>query len=659
MRRFVALVIGLLGLVLLGHTAGKPLVDAAEPDSTPTALPAEGNIELFLPYVVQNQLISEDPDEGGFLVFGAGFILESQWENDYTKLSYVWDMPHLRGERYSVYGTDPIPGVVGADTYVWALKELLKRMDMGIHLLDNHAGSPYFQFYNVATNDPKNTGANDSEFPPAFNLITYATRPYADGVNGHFFPEENGRLNPQRTWYAWHVNCDSSVQIRRPGPDRWMPHYDSNCAVIYEERVTSAGELQLRYAPGASVYTLSAHSPTNINVYRDDILIFTVERSLRETLYGSSGEFLEARVVFTILDYAANLRITETMITYDDVNGTLADRTYEEIPLDGSAPTATATPISTATATATSTPTPIPTGVLSFAASITYGDDDVEQQPNGNMFMNSTDLELLRDVNTQLVGLRFNNVDIPPGAEILSAQLAFTVDETRNSDPSLITVRGEMATSSAPFSTQPFDVANRPLTAAAVDWSPPRWTAAGVSGIDQQTPNLAAILQEVVDQGGWQPGNSLALILSGTGRRVAESFEGGGEANAPRLIVQYRVPVLVPTATPTPTETPQPTETATSTPTETPQPTETATSTPTETSLPTETATSTPTETPLPTETATSTPTETSLPTETATSTPTETPQPTETATSTPTETSLPTETATSTPTETPQPTET
>ena len=416
MRRFIAVAIGILGLMLLiGHNIDRSLVGAAEPDATSTVLPAAGNIELFLPYVVQNQLIQEDPDEGGFLVFGAGFILESQWENDYTKLSYVWDMPHLRGQLYSVYGTDPIPGVVGADTYIWTLKELLKRMDMGAYLSDNHAGSPYFQFYNVATNDPKNAGTKDSEFPPAFNLITYATRPYADGVNGHFFPQENGRLNPQRTWYAWHVNCDSTVQIRNPGPDRWMPHYDSNCAVIYEERVTSTGELQLRYAPGASIYTLSANNPSNIDVYRDDILIFNVDRSQRETLYSSTGEFLEANVVFTILDYAANLRITETMVTYDDVNGTLADRTYAESPLDGTAPTATPTPTTTATpvadattatATATATSTPIPAGLLSFAASITNGDDDVEQQPNGNIFINSTDLELLQDANTQLVGLQ-------------------------------------------------------------------------------------------------------------------------------------------------------------------------------------------------------------------------------------------------------------
>ena len=46
-------------------------------------------------------------------------------------------------------------------------------------------------------------------------------------------------------------------------------------------------------------------------------------------------------------------------------------------------------------------------------------------------------------------------------------------------------------------------------------------------------------MQEIVDQGGWTAGNSAVIVISGTGRRVAESFEGDPEG-APLLHVEYR-----------------------------------------------------------------------------------------------------------------------
>jgi hypothetical protein len=48
----------------------------------------------------------------------------------------------------------------------------------------------------------------------------------------------------------------------------------------------------------------------------------------------------------------------------------------------------------------------------------------------------------------------------------------------------------------------------------------------GARGVDQRTPNLAPVLQQVVDRPGWLPGAALALIVSGSGSRVAEAFDG-------------------------------------------------------------------------------------------------------------------------------------
>jgi hypothetical protein len=56
--------------------------------------------------------------------------------------------------------------------------------------------------------------------------------------------------------------------------------------------------------------------------------------------------------------------------------------------------------------------------------------------------------------------------------------------------------------------------------------------------VDQRTPDLAEVIQEVVDQPGWSPGNALVLLVSGSGKRVAEAFDGVASA-APELVLVY------------------------------------------------------------------------------------------------------------------------
>ena len=52
------------------------------------------------------------------------------------------------------------------------------------------------------------------------------------------------------------------------------------------------------------------------------------------------------------------------------------------------------------------------------------------------------------------------------------------------------------------------------------------------------TSDLSSIVQEIVDRPGWVPGNSMALIIEGSGQRVTKSFEGQS-GSAPLLHVQY------------------------------------------------------------------------------------------------------------------------
>jgi hypothetical protein len=163
--------------------------------------------------------------------------------------------------------------------------------------------------------------------------------------------------------------------------------------------------------------------------------------------------------------------------------------------------------------------------------------DDAEESSSGSVGLTSSDLELIQESSNQTVGMRFNGVAIPPGATIVLATIQFMVDET-NSGATSLTIQAEAADNASTFTSSSGNVSSRVRTAASVGWSPPPWNTVGAEGPDQQTPNLAAVIQEVIDRQGWVSGNSLVLIITGTGKRVADSFNGN-QAGAPLLHLEF------------------------------------------------------------------------------------------------------------------------
>jgi uncharacterized protein YjiK len=285
-------------------------------------------------------------------------------------------------------------------------------------------------------------------------------------------------------------------------------------------------------------------------------------------------------------------------------------------------------------------------GSTTIEVRVAASSDDAEESATGSVSLTSSDLELVFDGSNQTVGMRFNGVAIPRGAPILNAYVQFKADEVQSEATSL-TIQGQAVDNAPTFVASSQNVSSRPRTVASAGWSPAAWTTANEVGPNQQTPNLAAVIQEIVNRPGWAGGNSLVIIITGTGHRTARAYDGepGG---APLLHVEYG-----PTASNTPTATATPTSTPTPTLTPTPTPTATATATSTSTS----TATNTPTATLTRTATATATPTATATATSTSTSTATNTPTTTLTSTATATATITPTLTATATATSTPTPT--
>ena len=164
--------------------------------------------------------------------------------------------------------------------------------------------------------------------------------------------------------------------------------------------------------------------------------------------------------------------------------------------------------------------------------------DDVEEFANGDMYRTSVDLELVFDGGgNQTVGLRFAGIAIPRGATITNAYVQFQTDEA-STDATALTIAGETTDHATSFGSTARNVSSRPRTAAAVAWVPPGWATVGEAGPAQRTPNLATVLQEIVNRPGWASGNALALIITGTGERVAAAYNGVPSA-APLLHVEF------------------------------------------------------------------------------------------------------------------------
>ncbi|GEM_PF-2545360 len=177
-------------------------------------------------------------------------------------------------------------------------------------------------------------------------------------------------------------------------------------------------------------------------------------------------------------------------------------------------------------------------GIRTIINSISSGDDDVEERTsNGSINASSSDLELVMDGSNQTVGLRFRNLSVPNNAVITNAYIQFTTDEVGSEATDLV-IHAENHDSSHAFMTTAFNVSRRNMTMDSVKWQPPSWTTVNAAGADQQTPNLSALVQAVVSRAGWTNGNPMSFIITGTGKRTVDSYNGGS-TKAPKLYITY------------------------------------------------------------------------------------------------------------------------
>jgi hypothetical protein len=133
-----------------------------------------------------------------------------------------------------------------------------------------------------------------------------------------------------------------------------------------------------------------------------------------------------------------------------------------------------------------------------------------------------------------IAGLRFRGDRDPAGRRDRRPPRAGVRQE--GPKPAALMIQGEASADAAPLGGAG-DLAARAKTAAFASWNVALWPAAGHS---DQTPELAPVLQEIVDEPGWDEGNAVTVLFTGTGKRSVAVL---GSAPLLHVDFHYMVPM--------------------------------------------------------------------------------------------------------------------
>ncbi|MBW2440593.1 MAG: thrombospondin type 3 repeat-containing protein, partial [Deltaproteobacteria bacterium] len=150
----------------------------------------------------------------------------------------------------------------------------------------------------------------------------------------------------------------------------------------------------------------------------------------------------------------------------------------------------------------------------------------------------------LPDDASEPIGLRFQNINIPKGTIITNAYLEFTAYDA-DGGVSEFVITGQAADNPPAFDDAIDNITGRPRTGQSVDWT----TTSDTWVVDQkyQSPDISAIIQEIVGRSGWTAGNSLVLIVdSPTEKNDREVFSYDGawddpadNGKEPKLYIEF------------------------------------------------------------------------------------------------------------------------
>ena len=176
--------------------------------------------------------------------------------------------------------------------------------------------------------------------------------------------------------------------------------------------------------------------------------------------------------------------------------------------------------------------------VGAYGLTIARSEDDAEERSDGSVDLDGNELLIGEaDSGPRIVGLRFAEVPVPRGEEIRRAYIQFSADGF-DDEVTELSIRAELAGNAAAFANRERDLSSRSRTVATVTWSPPPWFSGSERSDRERTPDLSALIQEVITRPDWREGSALIFIIEGTGERDALSYDGGGARASPTLYIE-------------------------------------------------------------------------------------------------------------------------
>ena len=141
---------------------------------------------------------------------------------------------------------------------------------------------------------------------------------------------------------------------------------------------------------------------------------------------------------------------------------------------------------------------------------------------------------------SQTVGLRFTAVEVPKGVTVKEAHIEFRAKGT-STGAANYTIKAVNAGNVGPIQNRTNAISEAATTTASASWSLSGANAEDdwdTSGAEHLTPDLTAVVQEVVNRADWSSKNNMGFVITGTGTRSAESFDSD-PSKAPRLVIKY------------------------------------------------------------------------------------------------------------------------
>ena len=188
-------------------------------------------------------------------------------------------------------------------------------------------------------------------------------------------------------------------------------------------------------------------------------------------------------------------------------------------------------------------------GAVVVERSIASGNDDTEAKVDGGADRSSSDLEMPYEGDgatgdKQIIGLRFLDIPFDKGEQVSKAYVQFTGDSEKLSGETVnLIINGLLQLNPGEFgSDEQFYEDRNPKTTAEVKWSNiPDWTASQATEASR-TPNIASIINEIINQDGWNKGDALIICIRDDETNPSTDIRSALANGAAKLIFEIAVP---------------------------------------------------------------------------------------------------------------------